>query len=130
MRAREHDAPPGAGAEHGVEHGVVGIGDSAEARIERFAAVPEGALVWTRDTQGLYWLGRITGALRSADAAAREAAGLTHVRPAEWLGRPFGEDEVPAGVAATFARGGRNFQRSHGEAVERGTSALWSAHIG
>ena len=121
MRARTHAAPAGVGAEHGVAHGIVGIGDTAEARISRFAAVPDGAFVWTRDTDGMYWLGRIAGPLRAADGVA----GLTHVRAAEWLDRPFGEDEVPAGVAATFARGGRNFQRTHGDAVERRTAELW-----
>jgi hypothetical protein len=29
-------------------------------------------------------------------------------------------------VAATFARGGRNFQRTHGDAVERRTAELWA----
>jgi hypothetical protein len=127
MRARAHDALPGAGAEHGVARGVVGIGDALEARIRRFAAVPVGAFVWTRDTDGMYWVGRLAGPLGPADAAAHEVAGLTHVRAAEWLDRPFGEDEVPVAVAATFARGGRNFQRTHGDAVERRTAEIWSA---
>ena len=111
MRSRIHDAPPGSGAEYGVAHGIVGIGDTAEARISRFAAVPDGAFVWTRDTDGTYWAGRIAGPLR----------------PADWLERPFGELDVPADVAATFARGGRNFQRTHGEAVERRTAERWLA---
>jgi hypothetical protein len=123
MRARSHDAPPGVGAEHALTRGVVGIGDTDEARIGRFGAVPEGVFVWTRDTDGMYWLGRIAGPLRAADGTA----GLTHVRAADWLDRPFGEDAVPAGVAATFARGGRNFQRTHGDAVERRTAELWAA---
>ena len=54
MRAREHDAPPGTGAEHGVAHGIVAIGDTAGGRIGRFGAVPDGAFVWTRDTDGTY----------------------------------------------------------------------------
>jgi len=127
MRARAYDAPPGAGAEHGLAREIVGIGDRAEARISRFAAVPDGAFVWTRDTEGAYWVGRIAGPLRAADPAARDAAGLTHVRAADWLDRPFGEFDVPAEVAATFARGGRNFQRTHGDAVERRTAELWMA---
>jgi hypothetical protein len=127
MRARAHDGPPGVGAEHGLARGVVGIGDTDEARIGRFGAVAEGVFVWTRDTDGMYWLGRIAGPLRAADAAARDAAGLTHVRAADWLDRPFGEDTVPAAIAATFARGGRNFQRTHGNAVERRTAELWAA---
>jgi len=39
-----------------------------------------------------------------------------------WLDRPFGPDEVPVAVAATFARGGRNFQRTHDAAAERRTA--------
>ena len=124
MRSRTRDAPPGSGAEYGVARGIVGIGDTAEARIDRFAAVPDRAFVWTRDTDGNYWVGRIAGPVRPA---GRNAPGLSHVRPADWLDRPFGELDVPADVAATFARGGRNFQRTHGEAVERRTAELWLA---
>jgi hypothetical protein len=127
MRARGHDAPPGAGAARGLALGIVGIGDTAETRIRRFAAVPDGAFVWTRDTDGMYWLGRLSGPVHPAGGAAHEEAGLTHVRATDWLDRPFGEDEVPAAVAATFARGGRNFQRTHGDAVERRTAEIWSA---
>jgi hypothetical protein len=127
MRPRAREAPAGLGADYGLAHGIVGIGDTAGARIDRFGAVPDGAFVWTRDTDGSYWVGRITGPLRPA---ARDAAGLTHVRAADWLDRPFGEHEVPAGVAATFARGGRNFQRTHGDAVERRTAELWAAAVG
>ena len=124
MRARDHDAPPGAGAEFGLAHGLVGIGDPAEARIRRLAELPDGVFVWTRDTAGDFWLGRVAGPLRRAP---RNAAGLTHVRRADWLDRPYGADDVPADVAATFARGGRNLQRTHGAAVERRTAELWAA---
>jgi hypothetical protein len=126
MRARAHDAPPGAGAEYGLAHAVVGIGDTAETRVDRLAAAPDGAFVWTRDSEGAYWLGRIAGPVREADPETRDAVGLTHLRGADWLDRPFGEHEVPAGVAATFARGGRNFQRTHGDATERRTQELWT----
>jgi hypothetical protein len=124
MRARDHDAPPGTGAEYGLAHGLVGIGDTAEARIRRLAELPDGVFVWTRDTAGDFWLRRVAGPLRRAP---RNAAGLTHVRVADWLDRPYGADDVPADVAATFARGGRNLQRTHGAAVERRTAELWAA---
>jgi hypothetical protein len=127
MRARGHDAPPGTGAEFGLAHDLVGIGDTAEARISRFASVPDGAFVWTRDTEGMYWVGRLAGPLHPAGAAAHETAGLTHVRAADWLDTPLGEHDVPEAVAATFARGGLNFQRTHGHAVERRTAEIWSA---
>src|SRR5687768_8536565 len=100
MRSRERDdVPPGAGAEHGLRTGAVGIGRGRG--LERFAGLPDGAFVWTRDTDGLYHLGRISGPLR--------------------------RDESPA-VAATFARGGRNFQRTHDAAAERLTAELWERY--
>ena len=126
MRARDRDLPPGAGAEYGLAHGLVGIGRADERRLRRFAELPDGAFVWTRTTEGMYFLGRISGPCRD-EAAAERAVGLAHVRAAVWMDRPFGEAEVPPAVAATFARGGRNFQRTHGEAVERRTAELWRA---
>ena len=83
--------------------------------------------MWTRDTEGRFHLGRIAGPLRRDEASP---VGLTDVRDAEWLDRPFGDDEVPADVAATFARGGRNLQRTHSAAAERRTAELWEASAG
>ncbi len=129
MRARARDLPAGAGAEFAVAHGVVGIGDGvgekAARALHRFAELPEGVFVWTRETDGAYRLGRIAGDLRRDDSAAARAVGIHNVRPATWLERRFAEDEVPPAVAATFARGGRNFQRTHDEAAERRTAELW-----
>lgn len=132
MRARDRDdVAAGAGAEFGVEHGVVGIGaahgDKADRMLGRFADLPDGTFVWTRTTDGSYRLGRIAGPLRHDDSPAARAVGIHHVRPASWIGRPFGEDEVPTAVAATFARGGRNLQRTHDELAERQTVELWEA---
>src|SRR4051812_42371201 len=147
MRARDRDAP--AGAEHGVEHGLVGTGDAlarapasiddalaavrarhgekAARMLRRFAYLPDGAFVWTRTGDGAYRLGRIDGPWRYDDSPAAREVGIHHVRPARWIARPFGAHEVPADVAATFARGGRNLQRTHGEAAERRTAELWAA---
>ena len=146
MRARDRDAPAGAGGEHGVERGLVGIGDllptppatlddaveaatrahgeKAGRMLRHFAGVPDGSFVWTL-VEGFYFLGRIAGPWRYDDSPAAQQVGIHHVRPAHWLDRPFGEHEVPEAVATTFARGGRNFQRIHGEAVERQTAELW-----
>jgi hypothetical protein len=126
MRARGHDdVERGAGAEHGLRLGVVAIGDRDARRIERLAGLPDGAFVWTRDRDGRYWLGRVeAGAVRRAPD---DAAGLTHVRPARWRDRPFGDDEVPAAVAASFARGGRNLQRIRDPSAGAATAACWRA---
>ncbi len=87
--------------------------------------MPEGAFVWTRDRDGAYHLGRIVGELREDRSAAARAVGIVHVRDTEWLDRTFQEAEVPAAVARTFARGGRNLQRTHDEEAERVTAAIW-----
>lgn len=111
MRSRERDEP---GADYCLDRGLVGIGPGQGPKAERmraaFAAVPEGTTVWTREPGGAFRRGTIAGPCRE-DAGAAEAVGLPYVRPAEWVERGFAEDEVPAGVAASFARGGRNFQR-------------------
>ena len=150
MRARtREDVAAGAGAAFGLQHGLVGIGDAldepprtldaaidaatakhgakAGRMLRAFAELPEGSFVWTRATDGAYHLGRIAGPWRYDDSTAAREVGIHHVRPAEWLDRPFGEGEVPAAVAETFARGGRNLQRTHSDAAERRTAELWEA---
>jgi hypothetical protein len=125
MRARDLDLPPGAGAEFGLAHGVVAIGDVPERARRRFAELPDGALVWTRDANLRYRVGRIGGPCRVDDSAAAREVGMRHVRPADWLDLAFTAREAPDAVVKTFGRGGRNFQRTHDEAAERETARLW-----
>lgn len=129
MRARDVEVPLGTGAEYGLACGVVGIGPGTGERaarlLHRFAQVPEGSFVWTRDRSGGYHLGRITGELREDRSEPARTVGIVHVRETDWLPRVFEEPEVPAAVAYTFARGGRNFQRTHDEAAERLTREIW-----
>jgi hypothetical protein len=131
MRARDLDVPAGAGAEYGLELGVVGIGpgqgDKAERMTHRFATLPDGVFVWTRDRAGAYHLGRISGPMREDGSAQASAVGIRYVRPAKWLDRSFREEEVPPAVAQTFARGGRNLQRTHDAEAERQTADLWGS---
>src|SRR3954451_25443319 len=113
MGARSRDdVPAGGGARFGLRHGVVGIGDTPGEKgarmVRALADLPDGTFVWTRTEDGLYHLGRVSGAYRGDDSGAAREVGIHHVRPAEWIDRPFGPDEVPGAVAATFARGGRN----------------------
>jgi hypothetical protein len=129
MRARDAEVAPGAGAEYGLARNVVGIGpgggEKAARALHRFAALPEGVFVWTRDQEGRYRLGRIAGPLREDASREARTVGITHVRPARWLAHAFTEDEIPAAVAQTFARGGRNFQRTHDDEAERISGELW-----
>ena len=140
MRARDREV---LGADHGLAGGIVGIGDAlsrvpasldaavtaaaaehgpkAGRMLQAFAELPVDTFVWARASDGSYHLGRICGRWRYVDSPV----GIVHVRPAKWLERPFGEDLVPAAVAHTFARGGRNLQRIRDERAERLTAELW-----
>ncbi|WP_026911039.1 hypothetical protein [Patulibacter minatonensis] len=152
MVARDRDLAPGAGAAFGLARGVVGTGDALDVvpatideavaaaadrhgekagrMLRRFAAHDDGTFVWTRPDDGSYRLGRLSGPWHYDDSPDAREVGIHHVRPATWLPRRFDEDEVPAAVAATFARGGRNLQRTHDADAERRTAELWDAHAG
>ncbi|MCW2826127.1 MAG: hypothetical protein JWQ91_3044 [Aeromicrobium sp.] len=128
MRSRSDDVDAGATVERALALGVVGVGalgredeqDRLARRLERFATVPEGSFVWTVDVDGLAHVGRITGPLRTDPDGT--AVDLVHVRPCEW----HPSARVPAGVEATFARGGRNFQQVHAPGVGRQTQEIWA----
>jgi hypothetical protein len=147
MRSRRDDIPIGPAVERALELGLCGIGgvidpppadlddaltataltyDARTARrLRRFCEVPHGAFVWTREPDGLYRLGQLTGPWYYDSAAAAAAVDLVHVRRCAWSPTPFPESAVPAGTASAFARGGRNFQRITDLEAEAGTERLW-----
>ena len=94
MRSRNDAVEPEATIDRARRHGLCGFGQlvsqSAEQarldrRVTRFAELDNGSFVWTRDTDGLFWLGRISGPyFYDADETAA-AVDLVHVRPCEWL---------------------------------------------
>jgi hypothetical protein len=130
MRSRHDDVDVAATIERALRLGLCGFGEPANdarrgRRVERFAEVDDGSFVWTRDTDGLYWLGRIIGPYfydGSDDAAGVD---LVHVRECRWLPTPLLEPAVPAAVIATFRRGGRNFQRTHDATVGAESLRIW-----
>ncbi len=103
--------------------GEHGHGDQLPRRVARFAEVPEGSFVWTRDVDGLYWLGRISGPY-FYDAGG-VSVDLVHVRGCQWRDTPVVESDCPAAVVATFGRGGRNFQQIHDAQVADQSLRLW-----
>ena len=148
MRSRDDAVADGVGVERGLRVGLCGMGgrlagpppsslaeavDAAAAqhddrlarRLERFARVPDGAYVWTRDVDGNYWLGRLGGPLRYDDSDEAHEVDLVHVRDCRWRSEPTDRSIVPAAVRATFARGGRNWQRIRSEAGAAETEELW-----
>lgn len=101
--------------------------DRFARRVARFAEVAAGSLAWTRDSDGLFWLGRIDGPyFYDADDAA-VAVDLVHVRECRWLSTPVLEPDVPAAVVATFRRGGRNFQQTHDADVGSHSARIFDA---
>ena len=136
MRSRRDDVDLRATIERAKALGVCGFGgatnpdDRLARRIARFADIDDGSFVWTRDADGLYWLGRIDGhySYDTDDAAA--AVDLVHVRPTRWMAEPLLESEVSAAVVATFGRGGRNFQQTHDPHVGAQTQQIWDARAG
>ncbi|BDB41189.1 MULTISPECIES: GAF domain-containing protein [Mycobacterium] len=134
LRSRSDDVDPGLTIERARRLGLCGFGrllrDPAESgrlerRVARFAEVENGSFVWTRDPDGLFWLGRIAGPYFYDDVDTASAADLVHVRPCDWLSEPLLEPEVPDAVVATFGRGGRNFQRIHHPSVSQETQRIW-----
>lgn len=147
MRSRRDDIPPGPAVERAIELGLCGIGglldpppadlddaltataltyDARTARrLRRFCEVPDDAFVWTRELDGLYRLGQLTGPWSYDPAAAAAAVDLVHVRRCAWSPTLFPESAVPAGTTNAFARGGRNFQRINDPEAEVGTGRLW-----
>lgn len=132
MRSRRDDVDFGATIERARSRGVCGFGgprtpsdERLARRIERFRDIEEGSFVWTRDPDGLYWLGRITGPYLYDDDDAAAAVDLVHVRECDWLPTPLLEQAVPVAVIATFRRGGRNFQQTHDATVGDETMRIW-----
>jgi len=96
-------------------------------RVGRFAEVDEGSFVWTRDTDGWFWLGRISGSYFYDNDETAAAVDLVHTRPCEWAPTPVLEQDVPTAVVATFRRGGRNFQEIHHPSISEETQRIWDA---
>ena len=151
MRARDRDLPQFDGATHGVANDLVGIGDAlavppktldeailaaadahgdkAGRMLARFADLPDGVFVWTQTGDDEFRLGMIDGPWRYDDSKAARAVGLHHVRPATWLPGKFGTRQTPGAVVDTFARGGKNFQRTNDDEAEALSVKLWSSAL-
>ncbi|AFM15524.1 hypothetical protein Mycch_0706 [Mycolicibacterium chubuense NBB4] len=129
MRSRSDDIDPQLAVERALSLGLCGFGEDRDAqrlarRVQRFAEAPDGSLVWTRDADGLFWLGRLEGPY-FYDAGG-EGVDLVHVRPCRWRDSPVTESRAPGAVVATFGRGGRNFQQTHDPTVGEESMRIWS----
>jgi hypothetical protein len=134
MRSRDDAVEPQATIDRARRLGMCGFGrlvsgsaqqERLARRVARFAELDEGSFVWTRDTHGWFWLGRISGPYVYDTGKTAAAVDLVHVRPCEWLSVPILEHDAPAAVIATFGRGGRNFQEIHHPSIGVATQAIW-----
>jgi hypothetical protein len=127
LRSRRDDVDHAAAVDRALRLGLVGMGEATDGRavrrLERFVAAPDGSFVWTRRPGGELFLGRITGPWRRDDDGA--AVDLVNVRDCDWIAEPVDPALVPAAVAQTFARGGRNLQQTHPGDVEERTADVW-----
>lgn len=148
MRSRRDDVSPESSLRRGLAHGLCGFGGVLDVppadldtamrmaadrydvglarRIARFADVPDGAFAWTRDHGGLFWLGRLHGPWFYDTDPDATAVDLVHVRQCDWQHRPVPPTEAPEAVLATFARGGRNFQRIRDDGVGAASLRIWA----
>ena len=136
MRSRDDAVEPQAAIDRARRLGVCGFGqlvgrpgerERLARRVDRLAELDEGSFVWTRDTHGRFWLGRISGPYAYDDDKAAAAVDLVHIRRCEWLSMPILEHHAPAAVVATFGRGGRNFQEIHHPSIGIETQTIWDA---
>jgi hypothetical protein len=134
MRSRNDAIAPEATIERARRLGVCGFGrlvnqpaeqERLVLRVTRFAVVGDGSFVWTLDTDGMYWLGRICGPYFYDTDDAAASVDLVHVRPCEWRCSPLLEHVVPPAVTATYRRGGRNFQEIHHPSIVSETQRIW-----
>ena len=122
MRSRRDHIDPGVAVARALDQGLVGMGGLlattpdtlAEAlaelsetydercarRVERFAEVPDKAIVWTQDSDGLLWRGLLAGPWRYDDHPDAIAADLVHVRSTCWDHAGLEEHRAPGAVVA------------------------------
>lgn len=128
MSGRVFRAPMVGGVQRALALGICGMtahDERSARRVDRFAGVPDGSFVWTRDADGAHFVGQLAGPLRHDESDEAVAAGLTEIRPCTWIEQPIPEHEVPAATLATFARGGRNFQETHDPDVWARSVEVW-----
>ena len=147
MRSRHDDIPEFAAVARALERQVVGVGGCLESvpgslaeavvavadqhderlarRLDRFASAPDDAFVWTKDSEGRLWLGRLAGPWYYDSSPEAHEIDLVHVRRCHWMNAPVPDRLVPPAVHVTFARGGRNWQQTHDVDASKISAILW-----
>jgi hypothetical protein len=103
-----------------------GWGSQAASTVRLFgeeAAV--GDFVWTRDLEGRFRLGRISGRYRYENSVAAKELDTHQVRAAEWAPTPLGDLEVPGAVIRAFSGTSTSFSHIWNPGARTYTAWLW-----
>lgn len=84
-----------------------------------------GDLVWTRETKGDYWLGRVTGEWRYDDSDEARRWDLNNVRPCTWLDESMRDYQVPGAVVRSFTGPGQTLTRVRRPAARKMTELIF-----
>ncbi len=86
----------------------------------------DGHLCWTRDTAGIYYLGRITGPWAYIATPDHRRADVVNIRPCEWI-EVGPVDAVPGKVVSSF-RPNRTVQAVDDETVRMFSAYYYNGH--
>lgn len=103
-----------------------GWGKVAAWTVRRFgedAAI--GDFVWTRDLQGRFRLGRISGEYVYENSARAKETDTHQVRAADWAHQPLSDLEVPGAIIRAFSGTSTSFSRMWNEGARMYTAWLW-----
>jgi len=84
-----------------------------------------GDFIWTRDLQGRFLLGRITGPYRYENSELAKRTDTHQVRDCEWANRALGDLEVPGAVIRGFVGTSTSFSRLRDDGARIYTAWLW-----
>ncbi len=103
-----------------------GWGRQAAQTVRRFGREAKvGDFVWTRDTAGRYWLGKIAGPYSYDNSDAAKAVDVHQVRATDWAPKSLNDLDVPGAVIRGFTGRGLSFSRIHDTAARVLTPSLW-----
>ena len=86
--------------------------------------LPDGALIWTRDTKGAYYLAQVQGPWRYLPGKEARRLDMRNVRPAHIV--RCGVDAVVPGKVANAFRAPRALQRINDDAAQRYSASLFA----
>lgn len=98
--------------------------------VARFAAAPNGSLVWTRHPDGTWAIGELSGSCRPDYTKAAVRVDVYHVRSTRWAPRRVYAEEAPGAVVRAFSGRGSSFSRIHDEVARTYSHRLFSELIG